>query len=178
MCGVLTAPHSRGPLVCWFERRHFFLSFNLYTSVSFFFLPFFCSHGSSLLRPRCCPGRRVVCSHTPSSTRITQAVQMNWTSSSMEESSFSLSYWTLWVKYISTAITCTRLETNLTGCFELKYHRGVGQGLFMPWLKQWWLQPAGARTFYWTDNTEFSLICKHAFCEMQKRLLTIKMQVV
>lgn len=43
MCGVLTAPHSRGPLVCWFERRHFFLSFNLYTSVSFLFALFLLS---------------------------------------------------------------------------------------------------------------------------------------
>lgn len=43
MCGVLTAPHSRGPLVCCFVRRHFFLSFNLYMSVrkSFSFLPLF-----------------------------------------------------------------------------------------------------------------------------------------
>lgn len=102
MCGVLTAPHSRGPPVCWFVRRHFFLSFNFSMSVckSFFFWLLFCSHGSPLLCPRCCPGRRVVCSHTLSSIRITQAVQMNWTSSSMEESSSSLSYWTLWVKYI------------------------------------------------------------------------------
>lgn len=58
-----------------------------------------------LLHPRCCPDRRVVCSRTLSSIKITQAVQMNWTSSSMEESSFSLSYWTLWVKCISTTIS-------------------------------------------------------------------------
>lgn len=41
MCGALTAPHSRGPLVWWFARRHFFLSFHLYMSLrkSLFFLP-------------------------------------------------------------------------------------------------------------------------------------------
>lgn len=155
MCGVLTAPHSTGPPVWWFARRHFFLPFHLYMSLrkSLFFLPLFCSHDFSLLRPRCCPGRLVVCSHTPSSIRITQVVQMNWTSSSMEESSSSLSYWTLWVKYISTAITLTCLETNLTGCFELKYHRGVGLGLFMAWLMQWWLQPCKA--FLWNENRVF-----------------------
>lgn len=50
----------------------------------------------ALLYCRCFPGKHVVCSHTQSSTKTTQAVQSNWTSSSMEESSSLLFYWILW----------------------------------------------------------------------------------
>lgn len=67
----------------------------------------------------------------------------------------------------------THLETNLPGCFKLKYQRGVGLWLFMPWLMQWWLQPAGARTFYWSSNAEFSLICKHILLwDIKKAFIT------
>lgn len=46
---------------------------------------------------RYCPDRRVVSSHTPSSIKTTQAVRMNWTSSSMGGNSSSQFCWIPWV---------------------------------------------------------------------------------
>lgn len=83
-----------------------------------------CSHH------RCCQGKHVVFSHTPSSIKTTQAARMNWTSSSTEESSSSQSYWTPWVKHTSAPHSVCRahLETHLTGGANWNINR-VGQWL-------------------------------------------------
>lgn len=117
MCGVLTAPLSVEGW--WFVCM----------CVSFFFLffPFWFGDFCICLYHRCCQGRRVVFSHTQSSTKTTQAVRMNWTSSSMEESSSSLSYWTLWVKYIFTKLLSCTLGYPFNWWREL--YRGKGERL-------------------------------------------------
>lgn len=76
---------------------------------------------------RCCPGRRVVFSHTPSSIKTTQAARMNWTSSSMEENSSSLFCWTLWVKRVHTAqlLSCT-LGNPFNWWCKLRFKQGTG----------------------------------------------------
>lgn len=130
MCGVTawstdSSALCGGLMVCVFVWMHFFVFFLMRVCARFFFPVFallvwwFCV----CLYHRCCPGRRVVFSHTPSSIKTTQAVRMNWTSSSMEESYSSLFYWTLWVKYISTQLLSCTLGHPFNWRWKLKYHR-------------------------------------------------------
>lgn len=80
---------------------------------------------------RCCPGRRAVFSHTPSSIKTTQAARMNWTSSSMEENCFWLFCWTLWVNCTSTqrGICLAHLETHLTAGANWNLNKGEDNDL-------------------------------------------------
>lgn len=75
---------------------------------------------------RCSPGRRVVYSHTPSSTKTTQAVQTSWTSSSMEENSSKRFCWTLWVRSTLTrpSFCLAHSETHLTGVVNWSLNEG------------------------------------------------------
>lgn len=80
---------------------------------------------------RCCPDRPVVFSRTLSSTKITRAVRMSWTSSSMVESSSSLFFWTPWVNYTSAQHldSLASLEKPFYWWCKLKFKRGTGQWL-------------------------------------------------
>ena len=94
-----------GVLMVCFVRTLFLWSFQL-----------LCLFGDCVcLYRRCCPGRHVVFSRTPSSIKTTRAARMNWTSSSMAGNSSSLFCWTPWVNYSPTRhIFClTHLETHL-----------------------------------------------------------------
>ena len=113
---------------------HFLLYFNVRVCgilFPFLFLPFQFWWLCACLYHRCCPGRRAAFSHTPSSIKTTQAVRMNWTSSSMEESSSSLFSWTLWVKCTCTehSFCLAHLETHLTGGENWNINEGTGQWL-------------------------------------------------
>lgn len=171
MCGVTawstdSSALCGGLMVCVFVWMHFFVFILMRVCARFFFPVFallvwwFCV----CLYHRCCPGRRVVFSHTPSSIKTTQAVRMNWTSSSMEESYSSLFYWTLWVKYISTQLLSCTLGHPFNWRWKLKYHRGIGQ-----WLMQQWLH----RAFLYYTTLRASFIGVNMLC--WKPLLFVNM---
>lgn len=171
MCGVTAWSTDSSALcgglmvcvcVCLFVWMHFFV-FILMRVCARYFFPVFALlvwWFHVCLYHRCCPGRRVVFSHTPSSIKTTRAVRMNWTSSSMEESFSSLFYWTPWVTYISSQLLSCTLGNPFNWWRKLKYHRGIGQ---------WWLHRAFFLLrycegfFYWSKHAmlKIPLFCQY-----------------
>lgn len=155
---------SGGLMVCiylWQCTSHdpFFFLRECVTSFPFCFLALglvtlcFCSCR------RCCPDRPVVFSRTLSSTKITRAVRMSWTSSSMVESSSSLFFWTPWVNYTSTQHldSLASLEKPFYWWCKLKFKRGTGQ----------WLVGESHRDVC-IKRTLFFLLCCESFCRWSK----------